>query len=35
VYAGVNPLKARQILADVAEWAGRQLEFVFLDNGLT
>ena len=33
VYAGVNPLKARQILADVPEWAGRKLEIVFLDDG--
>ena len=32
VYAGVNPIKAREILADVPEWKDRRLDFVFLDG---
>jgi SAM-dependent methyltransferase len=32
VYAGLNPKSARAILADVPEWRGRSLDFVFLDT---
>lgn len=31
VYAGLNPMKARAILADVPEWQGRAVEIVYLD----
>ena len=32
VYAGLNPLKARAILADLPEWRGRPIEMIFLDG---
>jgi len=32
IYAGVNPLKARDILADVPEWRGRSIETIFLSK---
>lgn len=32
VYAGVNPSKARAILADVVEWNGRKIEKIFMDE---
>lgn len=31
VYAGLNPLKAREVLTDVPEWRGRSIETIFLD----
>ena len=30
VYAGLNPASARRVLSEVAEWRGRELEFLFL-----
>jgi SAM-dependent methyltransferase len=32
IYAGVNPLRAHDILADVPEWRGRSIETIFLSE---
>ncbi len=32
VYAGLNPASARAVMSDIAEWRGRDIEVVYLDD---